>query len=111
MPAERAQEDAEHVVLTLAVMRLERDHVTRSVVEQRVDPQRLCRLPDAQRRTVADVAMPERTGMLGLIANSRYPAHVKLWLQHVGQDALARLCERLAAAEYAAVARMVEQRP
>jgi hypothetical protein len=70
------------------------------------DAPRLCTVVARHRAGVVS-----RTGLLGLIANSRYPAHVKLWLQHAGPDALARLCERLDVGEYAAVARMVEQRP
>jgi len=69
--AQGAQEDAEHVVLALAVVGLERDDVPGGVVEQRVNPQRLGGLPDAQRRAVADIAVPERTRVLGLPPQAR----------------------------------------
>jgi hypothetical protein len=52
-----------------------------------------------------------RTGFLSVVAESRYPPHVKLWLRHAGPAALARLCARLEAGEYAAVAGMVEREP
>jgi len=85
--AQRAQEDAEHVVLALAVVRLERDDVARRVVEQRVNAQRLGGLPDAQRRTVADVAVPQRARILGLPAQTRVavgphaPSQLRLAIQ------------------------------
>jgi hypothetical protein len=69
--AQRAQEDAEHVVLALAVMCLERDDVACGIVEQRVNAHRLGGLPDAQRRTVTAVALPQRAGMLGLAPQPR----------------------------------------
>ena len=52
-----------------------------------------------------------RTGFLSVIAESGYPAHVKLWLEHAGPPALAALCARLAGGEYAAAAAMVERAP
>lgn len=52
-----------------------------------------------------------RTGLLSVITESGYPAHVKLWLQHAGDAALAQLFERMEAGEYAAVAGMVERAP
>jgi hypothetical protein len=45
-----------------------------------------------------------RTGLLSMIAESAYPAHVKLWLQHASLVALDRLREQLDADEYDAVA-------
>ena len=52
-----------------------------------------------------------RTGFLNVVAESGYPAHVKLWLQHAGAEALARLCGRLEAGEVRGVAAMVERAP
>jgi hypothetical protein len=52
-----------------------------------------------------------RTGLLGVVANSGYPPHVKLWLQHADAEALARLCERMEAGAWNEVARMVERAP
>lgn len=52
-----------------------------------------------------------RTGLLSVIAESGYPAHIKLWLQHAGPDALALLRERLESGCYARVAAMVERAP
>ena len=75
--AQRAEEEVEHVVLALGVVRLERDDVARGIVEQRVDAQRLGRLADAQRRAVADVAVPERAGVLGLPAQPRVAARAR----------------------------------
>jgi hypothetical protein len=52
-----------------------------------------------------------RTGFLNVIAESGYPPHVKLWLEHASPGALARLCARLEAGEYAAVAEALERVP
>ena len=52
-----------------------------------------------------------RTGLLGVLANSGYPPHVKLWLQHADAAALARLCERMESGAWEEVARTVERAP
>jgi hypothetical protein len=39
-----------------------------------------------------------------MVAESDYPAHVKLWLQHASPIALERLCTQLGADEYDAAA-------
>lgn len=52
-----------------------------------------------------------RTGFLNVIAESGYPAHVKLWLEHASPAALGVLVERLAAGHYAQAARAFEQAP
>ena len=52
-----------------------------------------------------------RTGFLSVVAESGYPAHFKLWLQHAGPDALDRLCQRLAAGDYATAAASMERAP
>jgi hypothetical protein len=46
-----------------------------------------------------------------VIAESGYPPHVKLWLEHAGPDALGRLCAALVAGDYRAAAAMVERAP
>lgn len=52
-----------------------------------------------------------RTGFLSVLANAGYPPHAKLWLTHADADALAALCDRLDAGDYAAAARMLERAP
>jgi hypothetical protein len=52
-----------------------------------------------------------RTGFLSVIAESGYPPHVKLWLEHASHDALARLCRLLQTGEYRAAAELVERKP
>lgn len=52
-----------------------------------------------------------RTGLLSVIAESAYPAHVKLWLEHAGLDALSRLADSLANERYQAVASAFEAPP
>jgi hypothetical protein len=70
------------------------------------DQPRLCTILARHRAGIVS-----RTGLLGVIANSGYPPHVKLWLQRADAAALARLCARLEAGDYGAVARMVERAP
>ena len=52
-----------------------------------------------------------RTGLLSIIAESGYPAHVKLWLEHAGIDALARVADWLADERYDAVSLSLEVPP
>lgn len=52
-----------------------------------------------------------RTGFLSVIAESGYPPHVKLWLEHADAPALQRLCERLERGDYAAAAAAFERPP
>lgn len=52
-----------------------------------------------------------RTGFLSVIAESGYPPHVKLWLEHAPPAALERLCARLSGGEYRAAATAFEQPP
>ena len=52
-----------------------------------------------------------RTGFLSVVAESGYPAHLKLWLQHAGPAALERLCAMLAGGDYATAAAAVERAP
>lgn len=70
------------------------------------DQERLCAVVERHGRGIVS-----RTGFLSLVAESGYPAHVKLWLRHAGADALARLCERLAEGSYDVVAPMLERAP
>ena len=50
-----------------------------------------------------------RTGFLSVLAESGYPPHVKLWLQHARPDALTALCALLHAGDYRAAAEAVER--
>ena len=52
-----------------------------------------------------------RVGFLSVLAESGYPGHVKLWLEHAGGAALERLAGLLESGEYGEVARMVERPP
>ena len=52
-----------------------------------------------------------RTSLLSVVAESDYPAHVKLWLQHASPMALDRLRAQLGADEYDAVAEGFEAPP
>jgi hypothetical protein len=46
-----------------------------------------------------------------VIANSGYPAHVKVWLQHADHAALRELADALTNGAYAQAARRVERAP
>jgi hypothetical protein len=70
------------------------------------DQPRLCTILARHRAGIVS-----RTGLLGVIANSGYPPHVKLWLRHADEPALARLCEAMEEGAWDRVARMVERRP
>ena len=70
------------------------------------DQERFCAIAEKHVRGVIS-----RTGFLSVVAESGYPAHLKLWLQHAGPGPLARLCERLAAADYATAAASIERAP
>ena len=52
-----------------------------------------------------------RTSLLSVIAESGYPEHVKLWLEHASPDALSRLVTFLANEHYQAVASAFEAPP
>jgi hypothetical protein len=69
-----------------------------------LDQERFCAIVDRHRRGVIS-----RTGFLSVLAESGYPAHAKLWLEHADGAALDTLCERLEAGEYGTVARMLER--
>jgi hypothetical protein len=71
-----------------------------------LDQDRFCAIVAKHRRGVIS-----RTGFLSVLAESGYPAHAKLWLEHADAAALDTLCERLEAGEYGTVARMLERAP
>ncbi|HEX6631408.1 MAG TPA: hypothetical protein VF048_09965 [Gemmatimonadaceae bacterium] len=71
-----------------------------------LDQDRFCRI--VEKRSLGIIS---RTGFLSVVAESGYPPHVKLWLQHAGPEALARLCGRLGAGAYGEVAGMLERVP
>ena len=71
-----------------------------------LDAPRLCAIVEKHRAGVVT-----RTSFLSVITESGYPEHVKLWLQHASLVALERLCARLQAGEYAAVAAGFESPP
>jgi hypothetical protein len=64
-----------------------------------LDAPRLCTIVQKHQAGIVS-----RTGLLSTIAESGYPAHVKLWLQHASLTALERLCAQLGADQYDAVA-------
>jgi hypothetical protein len=70
------------------------------------DQPRLCAIVERHARGVVT-----RTGFLNVLANAGYPPHARLWLERAGGGALAELCARLGAGEYAVVARLLERAP
>ncbi len=52
-----------------------------------------------------------RTGFLSVIAESGYPDHVKLWLEHAPAPALRQLCGLLEASRYREAAAVLERSP
>lgn len=70
------------------------------------DQERLCVVVERHGRGVVS-----RTSFLSLVAESGYPAHVKLWLRSAGGEALHRLCARLTAGRWELVAPMLERAP
>ena len=52
-----------------------------------------------------------RTGFLSVLAESGYPPHVKLWLEHAEPSHLARLCDGLERGAYDDVAAAFERVP
>lgn len=71
-----------------------------------VDAERLCTIVDRHAR-----GLISRTGFLSVVAESGYPGHVKLWLEHATTGALVRMCRGLARGEYARVAADFERPP
>ena len=70
------------------------------------DQERFCAIAAKHVRGVIS-----RTGFLSVVAESGYPGHLKLWLQHAGPAALERLCDRLGSADYATAAASMERAP
>ncbi len=52
-----------------------------------------------------------RTGFLSVVAESGYPAHMKLWLEHASPAALAELAGMLRGGAYLEAASALERRP
>ena len=52
-----------------------------------------------------------RTSFLSVVAESGYPAHVKLWLEHAPAAALTRFADLLATAAYGDAAVTLQRRP
>lgn len=71
-----------------------------------VDQERLCTIVERHER-----GLVSRTGFLSVVAESGYPGHVKLWLEHASPAALQRMCAGLARGEYARVAADFERPP
>lgn len=70
------------------------------------DQERFCAIVGKYRGRVIS-----RTSFLSMVAESRYPSHMKLWLAHASVDALTRLCERLDAGRYDLVVAAFEVSP
>ena len=70
------------------------------------DQERFCAIVGKHSRGVIS-----RTGFLSVLAESGYPPHVKLWLEHAEPEHLGRLCERLEGGRYDEVAVALERRP
>ena len=73
--------------------------ITHELFAVLLDQRRFCII--ARKYQAAQVS---RTGFLSVIAESGYPGHIKLWLQHASPRALETLCQRLEAGEYDTVA-------
>ena len=70
------------------------------------DQDRLCTIVARHARGIIS-----RTGFLSVLAESGYPPHVKLWLEHAEPPHLARLCDRLERGAYDEVAEAFERKP
>jgi hypothetical protein len=71
-----------------------------------LDQDRFCTIVGKHARGVIS-----RTGFLSVLAESGYPPHVKLWLEHAEPVHLQRMCERMERGAYAEVATAFERRP
>jgi hypothetical protein len=80
--------------------------VTFELLPVLTDQDRLCTIVGRHVRGIIS-----RTGFLSVLAESGYPPHMKLWLEHAEPIHLARLCERLARGEYDEVMAAFERRP
>ena len=73
--------------------------ITHELLPLVIDQPRFCSIVRKHREGAVS-----RTGFLSVIAESGYPAHIKLWLQHASPVALERLRARLEDGEYDVVA-------
>jgi hypothetical protein len=80
--------------------------LTHELLPVLADQGRLCGIVDKHARGIIS-----RTGFLSVLAESGYPPHVKLWLEHAPHEALARLCALLEAGDYRGAAAAVERAP
>ena len=71
VPSNRANDEIEHVLLAFLVAGFDGDDVARCVVEHRVDAHGPLLAVDDDGGGVADVAVPQRAGPLGLPAQTR----------------------------------------
>ena len=71
-----------------------------------LDQDRFCAIVAKHARGVIS-----RTGFLSVLAESGYPPHIKLWLEHAEPAHLERMCDLLGRGEYAEVAAGFEKKP
>lgn len=71
-----------------------------------IDEERFCAIVGKHVR-----GLISRTGFLSVLAESGYPPHVKLWLEHAGPEHLEGMCRRLEHGSYAEVAAAFERKP
>lgn len=109
LECEALEGDAERRLVGRIVCCLERTAsaaTTFELLPVLADQDRLCTIAERHVRGIIS-----RTGFLSVIAESGYPPHLKLWLEHAPPRALARLCDRLTAGEYDTVAASIERPP
>lgn len=71
-----------------------------------IDQDRFCAIVGKHTRGVIS-----RTGFLSVLAESGYPPHIKLWLEHAEPAHLEGMCDRLERGAYGEVASAFERRP
>lgn len=96
--------DAARVVACLASTASAAD--THELLPLLLDADRLCVIVERHERGIIS-----RTGFLSVLAESGYPPHARLWLQHAAPPALAALCAAMREDAWGRVARMLERRP
>ena len=101
---EMLREVAARVVACLASTASAAD--THELLPLVLDADRLCVIVERHRRGIIS-----RTGFLSVLAESGYPPHAKLWLEHADGPALESLCAAIAADAWERVARMLERKP
>lgn len=80
--------------------------VTLELLPLILDQDRFVAVCDRHRKGVIS-----RTGLLSFVAESGYPSHVKLWLEHAGEDALGQIAGALDHERYANMAAAFESPP